>query len=542
MFIDGFKYWLAFQKDGKSYYRCRRHKKGCPAKIWVPDTDPGQKSTTPKPSVEHNHGPETERALVDNFRKVLTRRAATEKQDLHSIYVDEATTRHSEAALNYPFSPTAESAMAKARRKAASNTTFPDVVDLDKIGEILKTSSSFRILDYGQRDLFYQEAISRGGITALLFAHHATLDKLTKPINEVQVNVTTLICSSGNYSLLTVHRLAKTEKVIPLVYVILNGQTTDIYSAIFAHLREKLNIVPSVIISDCLLDLHSCLLLAYPEASLKANWFEYVTSVSNHLATAPRETFKDANHQIILRMILVLPFLPADYMAPGLEAIRKWMRDKGIDITAGPLGTLCRHVETAWMRGIGAGRLSMFRVSISVDHMKEFHEELNLIIGTTTPSIWNVINGLTAMAGKINTRLNRAAASMPAKEKEKQQPRKKSQILAETIVRSATEQWITQPIHLRSPLQFLQMASHFITIPFLAVVLRQRDLPGAVHKKAAKRPHAKAKDKPGPPAKAQPPVTEPPPLLFFPKVVPTPSPVIPREPPPLVPISASAPK
>ena len=50
--------------------------------------------------------------------------------------------------------------------------------------------------------------------------------------------------------------------------------------------------------------------------------------------------------------------------------------------------------------------------------------------------------------------------------------RKKNQVLSETIIRNATEQWITQPIHLRNPLRFLQMASHFITPQFLNSVFR----------------------------------------------------------------------
>lgn len=31
-----------------------------------------------------------------------------------------------------------------------------------------------------------------------------------------------------------------------------------------------------------------------------------------------------------LRMLLVLPLLPADYMAPGLEAVRKWAQEKKV--------------------------------------------------------------------------------------------------------------------------------------------------------------------------------------------------------------------
>lgn len=73
-------------------------------------------------TTQHDHPAEPDRALVDRFRKALTQRAAAEKTELYSIYWDEATQRHAEAALIYGF-PLAESAMRKARR----NKSLPQV-------------------------------------------------------------------------------------------------------------------------------------------------------------------------------------------------------------------------------------------------------------------------------------------------------------------------------------------------------------------------------------------------------------------------------
>lgn len=293
------------------------------------------------------------------------------------------------------------------------------------------------------------------------------------------MDVSAISLSSGiEIFLLTIHHLDAAAKTTPLAYVLLNGKSPDIFAAIFTHIREHFNIIPTTVISDCLVDcLHESLSLTFPEASIKANWFEYVASVSKQLMHGPRDVafnIKTGTNQIILRMILVLPFLPADYMAPGLEAIRKWMQDKGVDLVEGPLARLCRHVESTWLRGVGAGNLSMFRVTISVeDHMKEFHKELKSHWGNG-PTLWRVIEGITAIAAKVNSRLIRAVGN--TRERERVDViSKKSQVLSEAIIRNATEQWITQPIHLRSPLQFLQMVSHFITGTFLAAVLKTQN-------------------------------------------------------------------
>lgn len=488
MFVGGFKYWLAFTKDGKKFYRCRRFRKGCPGKLCVTGDLP-----VPAPNPAHNHRPETDRGLVDSFRKVLTRRAATEKLDLHKIFLDEAATRHSEAALLYPFT-TAESAMAKARRKFTRNHLPATISEFPEVANLLRTTGNFSIVYCGQRDPFFSEICTRNhpnGTTAsaLIFAHLPTVLRYTQNgLNEVQVNL--LEIPKQNIQLLTLHYLDKTAKITPIAYVLLRGnvKSLDIFTDIFAHFREKLQILPAVVISDSLDDapIYSALQLTFPEASIKANWFEYVESVKKELRgkTSPevvKDIFNEATNKTILRMILVLPFLPADYMAPGLESIRKWTRDKGIllDKESVIVG-LCKFVETIWLRGVGAGKLSLFRVTISVeDHLKEFHKMVlsavdgNSIEKDNNLTVWNVIDALTVIAAKVNGKTNAGEGTSKGEEKKiGKLSTTRNQLLSEAIIRNATEQWITQPIHLRSPLQFLQMASHFITPQFLAEVLR----------------------------------------------------------------------
>lgn len=461
--------------------------------------------------------------------------------------------------------------MAKARRKVNNYTNLPGVSDWRECGEILRTTTNFHLIHCGQRDAFFEEMYTRSGhgnrlITALIFAHHPTVQRMTPELNEVLVNISPI---NGDHSLLTLHHhMDRTARLTPLVYVLLNGKSLEMYSDIFAHFREKLNILPAVIISDSLYDcVHSSLAMTFPEANIKANWFEYVGSIAKELSTVPREVFKDATNKSILRMILVLPFLPADYMAPGLEAIRKLMRDKGVE---GHLVSLCRYVEVTWLRGIGAGKLSMFRVSISgEDHLKEFHKEVRASIEksssiVSSTGVWQSIHGLTGIAAKYISKYNKRKPQTAINEKKRGSPGaiKKNHVLSEAIIRNATEQWIMQPIHLRSPLQFLQMASHFITTPFMTNVLwhgyEMEEAEEELEEVFVQKEPEKQKQQPpiemvnnvlssccyNPPPVRVVPIKEPPPLTFLPQILDQAkaslrkrrAPVGPTEPPPLIPI------
>lgn len=56
--------------------------------------------------------------------------------------------------------------------------------------------------------------------------------------------------------------------------------------------------------------------------------FQAVLQYVKHLALQ-RETAR-GHGSSCLRMLMVLPLLPADYMAPGLEAVRKWAQEKKV--------------------------------------------------------------------------------------------------------------------------------------------------------------------------------------------------------------------
>lgn len=172
----GDKKWMSFC-CACSYYRCSRYKASCPGRCVVEDSKI-------RNCTEHNHPSEPDQVLVDKFRKVLTTRAATETKDLYTIYWEEASQRHSDAALLYTFSA-AESAMRKARRYKQLPQAPNNVHELDNI---LSNTHMFRIHSGSTRDPFYQTTLTlNDDSVCVIFMHMKTVESIGH-IEEIHIN------------------------------------------------------------------------------------------------------------------------------------------------------------------------------------------------------------------------------------------------------------------------------------------------------------------------------------------------------------------
>lgn len=196
-----------------SYYRCSRYKTLCPGRCVVEEAKV-------RNSTEHNHAPEPDRVLVDKFRKVLTQRAANEITELYTIYWEEASQRHADAALLYTFTA-AESAMRKARRKQLAQ--IPNsICELD---DILANSSSFRISCGTRNDRFYQKTLNAVDATCAVFMHLPTLEAIGH-IEELHMNFSVDVerTTPPVYHLMVVHavltqRVSEKWRVCPCRYL-----------------------------------------------------------------------------------------------------------------------------------------------------------------------------------------------------------------------------------------------------------------------------------------------------------------------------------
>lgn len=202
--------------------------------------------------------------------------------------------------------------------------------------------------------------------------------------------------------------------------------------------------------------MQSALAYTFPEASIRGYWFQYTNDILAFIKNQGIYGQLLRGHaSSALRMLLVLPLLSAEYMSPGLEAIRKWSREK--QVHSNYLAQLSGYIEQSWLRKIGADKMSIFGLSHGVyNHIQHFNRELNSLLNVNSPLIWNVVECITHIATRTYVKCNKKLKMA------KQKPLSKNQQVLDTIVKNATQLWIRTPVHLRNPLQFLQLTSHCI--------------------------------------------------------------------------------
>lgn len=87
---------------------------------------------------------------------------------------------------------------------------------------------------------------------------------------------------------------------------------------------------------------------------------------------------------------MVLPLLPADYMAPGLNALRKWATEK--KIFTPQMSTMCAYIEQHWLRAIGADKMSVFGLPHSIyNSVQMFNKDLRASFDAAHSTIWNLL-------------------------------------------------------------------------------------------------------------------------------------------------------
>lgn len=135
------------------------------------------------------------------------------------------------------------------------------------------------------------------------------------------------------------------------------------------------------------------LALAYtfPDASIKGFWFYYTEACLRFMKHIQLQWEKGrSNTTSCLRMLMVLPLLPAEYMAPGLQAIRKWAAEKSVLTDA--MEKLCTYIARDWLRSVGADKMSIFGLPHGVfSYVQHFNIDLRSSLSSPQHTIWTII-------------------------------------------------------------------------------------------------------------------------------------------------------
>ena len=240
----------------------------------------------------------------------------------------------------------------------------------------------------------------------------------------------------------------------PIAFGLVKTKTLEVFSSLFTYIRDKApaSLTPNNILTNCDQNLQEALSVVFPDATIKVMWFFYANSVLKFakqlgfLKTMKQSLF----HLSSLKMILAIPLIPANYMIPGLDSLKKWMSEKSVNFNG-----LCEFIDATWLTCDGAEKISIFNnLSHSINnYVQVFNRDL---LQTQDVSLLTKVQLLEA----INKQASRTIAKL---NKSKLTPTlKKSQKLQKTVLETATHNWIKANIHLRRPIQFLQQVSHCI--------------------------------------------------------------------------------
>lgn len=144
------------------------------------------------------------------------------------------------------------------------------------------------------------------------------------------------------------------------------------------------------------------------------------------------------------------------------------------------MNTLCTYIEKKWIRAVGAEKMSIFGLPNSIhNHIQTFNNDLKNAIGTAN-TIWHMLGMLTpkmfylivaftflncdCIAENLTYIATRTFVKVNKRQKNPEQPKqqKRNQQSRGYIINDVTQLWIRTPVHLRSPLYFLQLTSHCI--------------------------------------------------------------------------------
>lgn len=183
------------------------------------------------------------------------------------------------------------------------------------------------------------------------------------------------------------------------MYAISAIKTQAIYAVIFAYVRESLSayITPNTIMSDFDPETQLALAYTFPDASIKGFWHIYTDSILKYMKCIRLQWDKGrSNTSSCLRILMVLPLLSAEYMVPGLQAIRKWAQEKSVMNPS--IEKLCSFIEHDWLRSVGADKMSIFGLPHGVyNYVQHFNNEFkqSLLNSQQQQSIWHILGKYT---------------------------------------------------------------------------------------------------------------------------------------------------
>ncbi|CAM4952107.1 unnamed protein product [Rotaria socialis] len=281
---------------------------------------------------DHNHAPNPERIPVIELNNKIKARAVISEESTSTIL-------HS-SLRTFPLSATSELPRTEMlmqtirRQRQTPITTSTDQLS----GDLRKTYRGEEFLLHEEEHMII--FTTKSNLTALKQSKHWFADGTFK------------VCPNDFYQLFTLHALM-TSTIIPLVYGLLIGKSSNDYSGFFKKVLDQDDFRPETILSDFESGTIKTIKEMLPNTTHKGCLFHFGQCVwrqvqSKGLSTKYQE---DENFRLNVKMLIGLAFLPLSDVITGFDLVAGEFNDDDAD-------DLLDYFERTWIgepkrRGVG---------------------------------------------------------------------------------------------------------------------------------------------------------------------------------------------
>ncbi|XP_019879374.1 uncharacterized protein LOC109607312 [Aethina tumida] len=202
----------------------------------------------------------------------------------------------------------------------------------------------------------------------------------------------------GDAHQLFIIHLRYRRTIFPILYVLMERRDRAAYNIILRYLKEEVferEIVVGSIMADYERALRLAIMDTYPGTRIVGCWFHYAKAVylrGRQLGLVGHLNVPNNIGQGV-RMAMVLPLLPQDNFAAGIEEVEAWMRN-GVQGQEQMITAFVTYLRRQWTRA----NVSVFGEEMRTNNSVEsFHNSLVRMIGRKHPNIWVFVTHLLNM-------------------------------------------------------------------------------------------------------------------------------------------------
>lgn len=158
-----------------------------------------------------------------------------------------------------------------------------------------------------------------------------------KPTISIVISVTTLRCFPHCVIIIIINIIINfygfQSQIFPVCYVLMTKRTAECYKRVFRLIEEKVfNLEPSEFITDFEQGMRKAISETYPEVILRGCWYHYCSAISRKMKKLGFSKLLKNNDEanIIKKMLMNLPLLPADEFMTGYKYIKSYVKSSGL--------------------------------------------------------------------------------------------------------------------------------------------------------------------------------------------------------------------